>query len=115
VRSKLASILRRSGRVRAGKVKLVGGHARGLLATARRAVRRSDAAADDETVRQRVRSDAFRAAGVSTKDVDARVENGFVMLRGTIDTTERARRLVTGARKVAGVKDVSAELRVTEE
>jgi BON domain len=114
LRDRSLSGLRRLQRLATGKVKFAGGHARGLIAVTRRALRRPDVPADDETVTQRIRSDAFRDVGVSTRDVDVHVENGFVTLRGSVDDIDLADRLVTRVRKVAGVDDVSAELRVAE-
>jgi osmotically-inducible protein OsmY len=115
LRARLLRMLRRTQRVAARKVKFVGGHARGLVAVARRTVAHPDVPSDDETVAQRIRSDALRDIGISTKDVDVRVENGFVTLRGSVDSIEDADRLVSRVRKVPGVSNVSAELRVAEE
>ena len=77
--------LRRLQRLATGKVKFAGGHARGLVAVTRRALTRTEVLSDDETVTQRIRSDAFRDVGVSTRDIDVHVENGFVTLRGSVD------------------------------
>jgi hypothetical protein len=107
--------LRRLQRGSVKKVKLVGGHARGLAAITRRAVTQPSVAVDDETVAQRIRSDALRDLELSTKDIDVRVEDGFATLRGSVATIDDADRLVSRVRKVPGVKDVSAEVRVAEE
>jgi hypothetical protein len=107
--------LRRVQRGAVKKVKLVGGHARGLSAISRRALSRPAVAVDDATVAQRIRSDALRDLGLSTKDVDVRVEEGFATLRGSVATIDEADRLVSRVRKVPGVKDVSAEVRVAED
>jgi osmotically-inducible protein OsmY len=104
--------LRRSKRIATGKVKLVGGQARGVLALGRRLRRRTDVKADDRTVEQRIRSDAFRDVGVSTRDVDVEVENGLAKLRGSIDSISLADDLVSRVRKIPGVREVSAELQV---
>ena len=69
----------------------------------------------EATVAQRIRSDALRDLGLSTKDVDVLVEEGFATLRGSVATIDEADRLVSRVRKVPGVKDVSAEVRVAEE
>ena len=106
--------LRRLQRGGVKKVKLVGGHARGAAAIGRRAVSRPAVPVDDETVAQRIRSDALRDLRLSTKDIDVRVEDGFATLRGSIATIDDADRLVSRVRKVPGVKDVSAEVRVEE-
>lgn len=107
--------VRRLQRLGTGKVKLTGGHARGLLARARRTVVRPDVAVGEETVTQRIRSDAFRDVGVSTRDVDVQVEDGFARLRGSVDSIDLADRLVARVRKVPGVNEVSAELKVAED
>jgi hypothetical protein len=114
IRDRTLGFLRRTKRVGAGKVKLVGGQARGFLTLLRRVRRRSRVAMDDQTVTQRIRSDAFRDVGVSTRDVDVEVEDGLARLRGSIDSISLAEELVTRVRKVPGVRDVSAELQVAE-
>src|ERR687892_857707 len=114
-RDRSLSALRHLQRGAVKKVKLAGGHARGVAAISRRAVTQPPVAADDETVAQRIRSDALRDIGLSTKDIDVRVEDGFATLRGSVATIDDADRLVSRVRKVPGVKDVSAEVRVAEE
>jgi osmotically-inducible protein OsmY len=106
--------LRRFGREGVKKAKLAGGHAQGVAAVARRTVSEPDVSVDDETVAQRIRSDALRDVGVSTKDVDVSVEDGLARLRGSVTTIDLADRLVARVRKIAGVNDVSAELHVAE-
>jgi osmotically-inducible protein OsmY len=107
--------LRRLSRLGVKKARLAGGHARGVAAVARRAVSERDVSVDDETVAQRIRSDALRDVGLSTKDVDVSVEDGFARLRGSVPSIDLADRLVARVRKVTGVSDVSAELRVADE
>jgi osmotically-inducible protein OsmY len=112
--------VRRLSRLGVKKARLAGGRAHGVAAVARRAV--SDRAVseravsvDDETVAQRIRSDALRDVGLSAKDVAVSVEDGFARLRGSVASIDLADRLVARVRKVAGVNEVSAELRVTDE
>jgi BON domain len=107
-------VVRRGRRVGTAKVKFVGGHLRGLLAVLRRFVTRPQVAVDDGTVAQRVRSDAFRDVGVSAREVDVEVEQGFVRLRGTILSTSLSEKLVERVRRTPGVREVSAELRVAD-
>ena len=107
--------LRRLSRLGVKKAKLAGGRAQGVAAVARTAVSERDVSVDDETVAQRIRSDALRDVGLSTKDVDVSVEDGFARLRGSVPSIDLADRLVARVRKVAGVSDVSAELRVADE
>jgi hypothetical protein len=104
--------LRRGRRAAIRKVKFAGGHLQGLLALTRHLRRRSDVATDDRTVEQRIRSDAFRDAGITTSDVEVAVENGIAKLTGSIDNTSLADDLIARVRKVPGVREVSAELQV---
>jgi hypothetical protein len=100
------------------KLKLAGGHAHGLAARSRRAVTHAVihpvVAVDDETVAQRIRSDALRDLELSTTDIDVLVEDGFATLRGSVATIDEPDRLVSRVRKVPGVREVSAEVRVAE-
>jgi BON domain len=114
-RDRALRALRRINRVGVTKAKLAGGRAQGMYALARRAVTRPAVATDDDTVLQRIRSDALRDVGVASRDVDVRVENGFATLRGSIASIDAADKLVSRVRKVPGVVDVSAELYVAEE
>ena len=114
-RDRLLRALRRLGRLGVKRARFVAGHVVGLAATARGAVTPKPVSIDDETVAQRIRSDALRDVGVSTKDVDVSVEDGFAKLRGSVATVDLADRLVARVRKVAGVNDVSAELQVAHE
>lgn len=102
------------GRLGVQKAKLTAGRVYGLAAVARRAVRRDDVPVDDATVAQRIRSDALRDVGVSTKDVDVRVEDGLARLKGSVASADLADKLVSRVRGVAGVRDVSAELHVAK-
>jgi hypothetical protein len=71
-------------------------------------------AVDDSTLLQRIRSEAFRQAGVSTKEVDVTVESGIVSLRGTVESATLADDLVAEVRKVPGVRDVARAIHVGE-
>jgi osmotically-inducible protein OsmY len=104
-------VFRRAMRVGIRKVKFAGGHARGVMALTSRFRKR---ATDDRTVEQRIRSDAFRDIGVSTRDVDVAVENGLARLSGSIESITLADELVSRVREVPGVREVSAELQVAE-
>jgi hyperosmotically inducible periplasmic protein len=114
VRDRSLAFVRRVRRVGIGKLKLVGGHARGVQALVARLIRRPRVATDDETVTQRIRSDAFRDVGVSTREVDVDVENGVAKLRGEVEDDSLAVKLVERVRKVPGVKDVSTELAISK-
>ena len=103
---------RRLRRVGIGKLKFVGGHAQGMLARLRRMGTRPSVAVDDQAVVQRVRSDALRDVGVSPREVAVEVQDGFVRLSGSIASPTLSTDLVERVRKVPGVGNVSAELRV---
>lgn len=97
----------------ASKAKFTTGRIRGALAVSRRLVTPTDVAVDDVTVVQRIRSDAFRHAGVSTRDVELRVEEGVATLRGSVDSPEHADALVQRVAKTPGVENVAAMLRIS--
>jgi len=113
LRDRSLALVRRGSRVGIRKARFAGGHARGALAVSRRLLGTEERPADDATLVQRIRSEAFRAAGVPTKDVDVRVEDGVAILRGSVAGREAADGLVSRTAKVAGVRDVAAMLRVT--
>lgn len=104
-------VFRRAMRVGIGKARCAGGHARGVMVLTSRLRKR---ATDDRTVEQRIRSDAFRDVGVSTRDVDVAVEDGLARLSGSIESITLADELVSRVREVPGVREVSAELQVAE-
>jgi hypothetical protein len=114
VRDRSLAFVRRGKRTGVGKLKLIGGHARGFQALLRRVGRRRNVATDDQTVVQRIRSDALRDVGISTRDVEVEVENGVARLRGNVQSRSLADDLVSRVRKVPGVREVSTELSVAE-
>jgi osmotically-inducible protein OsmY len=113
LRDRSLRVVRRSQRLGTKKVKFVSGHLHGLMALVRRLSTRPAVAVDDETVTQRIRSDAFRDVGVSTREVEVEVEDGIATLRGSVDDRSIADNLVTRVGKVPGVRDVAAMLRVS--
>lgn len=113
LRDRSLALVRRSSRVGVRKARFARGHARGALAVSRRVFGTQERAADDATLVQRIRSEAFRGAGVPTQDVDVRVEDGVAILRGSVAGRETADGLVSRTAKVPGVRDVAAMLRVT--
>jgi hypothetical protein len=106
-----ARALRELGHLAGKKARYSGGRLRGLAARVRR-VGSPPAATDDATVLQRIRSDAFREAGVSTKEVDVSVVEGIARLDGSVATPSLADDLVREVRKVPGVRDVEAAIQV---
>jgi osmotically-inducible protein OsmY len=72
-------------------------------------------ALDDRTVEQRIRSDVLRSVGLGRKDVDVRVEQGVVTLRGQVAGRTLADDLIGRVQSVPGVVEVAAMLRVSAE
>lgn len=104
---------RRLGRWSVKKARFGLGKLRGALAWMRRPFAAPPALNDDSTVLQRIRSEALREAGVTTKDVDVDVQNGVATLRGTVESPSMADDLVERVRKVQGVRDVAPMIRVS--
>jgi hypothetical protein len=118
LRDRSLALVRRGSRLGIRKARFAGGHARGAVAVSRRvlgipAPATPERATDEATLVQRIRSEAFRSAGVSKRDVDVRVEDGVAILRGSVTGREAADALVSRTAKVSGVRDVAAMLRVT--
>ena len=72
---------------------------------------------DDETVRQRILSDALRDALSSDpdvkKEIEVEVQQGIATLRGRVPSESLADELVEKVREVPGVRAVSHQLTVT--
>jgi osmotically-inducible protein OsmY len=113
LRDRSLALVRRGSRLGVRKARFAGGHARGAVALSKRLYGTPERATDDVTLVQRIRSEAFRGAGVSTRDVEVRVEDGVAILRGSVAGREAADGLVSRTAKVSGVREVAAMLRVT--
>lgn len=113
LRDRSLALVRRGSRLGVRKARFAGGHARGAVALSKRLLRRPERVTDDATLVQRIRSEAFRGADVSTRDVDLRVEDSVAILRGSVSGRETADGLVSRTAKVSGVREVAAMLRVT--
>jgi osmotically-inducible protein OsmY len=61
---------------------------------------------DDVTLAHKVESEIFRDAEVPKGKINVNAENGKVVLRGEVDSTEMIEELVDKARQVQGVQDV---------
>jgi osmotically-inducible protein OsmY len=72
------------------------------------------AAIDDVTIEHRVLGDALPAAGVSSADIAVEVDDGIVVLQGSVEGSDRADALVQRVAEVPGVRDVAAMIRVSE-
>jgi hypothetical protein len=112
LRDRFLALARRGHRLLVKKARFAGGHARGLAAQVLPHDHGADRPTDSATVVQRIRSDAFREAGVSTKDVDVRVDDGVATLHGNVPSDEAADVLVSRVAEMPGVRDVAAMLRV---
>jgi hypothetical protein len=113
LRDRSTAFLRRLGRRSAGKAKYVAGHAEGVAAEAAGAVSGRSEDADDATVKNRILSQAFREAGVSTGDVAVDVSGGIATLRGTLESVDLVHDLVERVRAVPGVRTVTPRLTVS--
>lgn len=108
-----AALGRRSARLAAKKGRFTLGKARGVAATVTPTTEQRPT--NDATVLQRIRSEALRAAGVSTQEVEVQVENGVATLKGTVASAKLADDLLERVRDVPGVEDVAAMIRVAGE
>ena len=72
------------------KARFSAGKARGYYARSRHVVARPATESADAIVEQRIRSDALRDVGVSTRDVEIGVEDGVVTLTGEVVGDKRA-------------------------
>ena len=65
---------------------------------------------DDVTLARKVETEIFRDADVPKGKINVNAENGKVVLRGEVDSTEMIDELVSKTRKVQGVQDVESLL-----
>lgn len=115
VRARSRRLLRTVDRTGMRKVKYAEGRTGGIVARVRRAVARPTVDLSDATVAQRIRSEALRDVGVSTRDVEVAVEDGVATVEGTVRARKVADDLVTRVSKVPGVDEVAAIIRVSGE
>jgi hypothetical protein len=113
IRNRALRTLRRAGRFSFKKARFGLGHLRGLGAQMRNRAFPRPRSLDDRTVEQRIRSDVLRDVGLSRQDIDIRVEQGVVTLRGHVAGRSLADDLIDRVKHVPGVVDVAAMLRVT--
>jgi osmotically-inducible protein OsmY len=112
VRDRVLRLLRHSRDQVLGRAKFAVDHAQGLAAEAVSSVARTSRAADDETVKSRVLSNALRHVPVANSELDVEVADGVVTLRGSIASKTLADDLVERVRAVPGVRAVTPELTV---
>jgi osmotically-inducible protein OsmY len=72
-----------------------------------------DSAYDDETLMQKVRSEAVGPSGVDAADVVIDITDGMVHLTGSVSDKKAQRRLVGLIGKVDGVRDIEDTLTTT--
>jgi osmotically-inducible protein OsmY len=108
---RVARAVRKLARWGVKKARYGEGKVQGLVAVTKRPLSSEPKPTDDATVLQRIRSDAFREAGVSTSDVEVEVRDGVATLSGTVDDPTIADDLVERISKVTGVRDVTSMLR----
>ena len=114
-RDRALRAVRKTGRYSAKRARFGLGRLRGVGARTRGKVLPRERALDDRTVEQRIRSDVLREVGLGRHDVDVRVEQGVVTLRGQVDGSNLADDLIARVQSVPGVVDVAAMLRVRAE
>ena len=114
-RDRGAKAMRQMTRTVGKKARFSAGKARGYYARSRHVVARPPTESADAIVEQRIRSDALRDVGVSTRDVEIGVEDGVVTLTGEVVGDKRASDLVARIGKVPGVENVAAMLHVVTE
>ena len=83
----------------------------GRTSTVRVLICTPESAADDSTVEQRIRSEAFRELDVDSRDIDVEVSDGVARLSGEVRDEEVAAEVVERVEKVDGVEEVVATLR----
>jgi osmotically-inducible protein OsmY len=114
-RDRGAKLTRRALRTAQKRARFAAGKTEGLYARGRNAVTQAEVATDDATVEQRIRSEAFRDIDVSGNAIEIQVEDGVVTLTGAVATEDLVSDLVQSVSKVAGVKEVAAEVRLESE
>ena len=67
---------------------------------------------DDATLARKVETEVFRDPSVPKGQVDVNAENGVVVLRGEVPSTDMIEELVAQTRKVQGVREVENLLHV---
>jgi osmotically-inducible protein OsmY len=115
LRDRSSALVRRARRLAVRRAKYAAGHAQGLAAETRSAVLAHDEPAQDERVKSRILSEAFRKVPVSTSEVNVDVSEGVATLRGSVPTHSLADDLIDQVRAVPGVRGVTSRLTVAGE
>lgn len=112
-RSRLADQLSAKGRDVADKVSAKAKYQKGVfegVAHEVAAIFEEDAVYDDETLMQKVRSEAIGPSGVDAADLVLDITDGTVHLTGSVSDKKAHRRLVDLIGKVDGVREVDDTL-----
>ncbi|MFL5920721.1 MAG: BON domain-containing protein [Gaiellaceae bacterium] len=104
---RLGGISRRQGGRLAGRAS---SQARGLAAKATHLREEPKPQPDDVTLARKVETEIFRDAEVPKGQINVNAEDGRVVLRGEVESSEMIEELVSKARKVQGVQDVESLL-----
>jgi osmotically-inducible protein OsmY len=104
---KAGKAARQGGGTVQGAVQSAGAQAQGMAARAQHAATGGDSApGDDNTLKNKVETEIFRAADAPKGSVDVSVAEGVVELRGQVDDPAQSEALEQKTRKVSGVRDV---------
>lgn len=115
LRARLGRLLRRGARFGVTRARFTSGRLAGLVARTRHRIAPPTRSVDDQTVMQRIRSDALRDVGVPAGAVDVEVRDGVAVLRGSVENRLLADDLVDRVRGVAGVQSVEDALEIVAE
>jgi osmotically-inducible protein OsmY len=105
LRDRGRATLRRALRRARHSARMIAAEAHALKARATH-VRERPKEFSDETLKQKVMSEAFRAPGMPKGAVNVNVEDGRVVLRGQVDRPDLIEELERRVRRVAGVREV---------
>jgi len=89
--------------------------AKGAAAAAEGAVTPDEPPANDQTLKDKVESEIFRAPDAPKGHVDVNAEDGVVTLRGELSSSERIEELEQATREVEGVRDVRSLLHLPDQ
>ena len=115
VRDRLLKTLRGLARVVTKKSRFAAGKARGVYAQGERLVTQPDVSTEDSVVEQRIRSEAFRDLDLPASSFDVEVKSGVATVSGSVPDADVASDLIARVRKVAGVEEITAKLRVASD
>src|SRR3954454_9536125 len=85
-----------------------------MVQTARHLPYPPEAPANDQTLTDRVLSQAFRDLNVPKNRINVNVEDGVVVLHGVLEQQEHIRKVESAVKKVPGVRDVQSYLHLAD-